>query len=234
MRFSNSHSLAVRALITTATALATAFALPLASPLSAQATHPTTTTAQPRPMTPTATPKVAGPAAPKATTADLANNHPVSPPGTPGTPGTSGASAMPQAGFYTLAMTASKINGHAAGSDHIISEDVGVSWSGAEVSISGNGLAFKGNVVNNHLSATSHTAEGNIVLTGTPAAHYASGTFTLRQPDGNNASGGFTLTAPSQQHMAKKLKPYGASNTGSNSGCSAWCSFKKWWASFTL
>lgn len=226
MRFNNSHALTIRAGISIVVALAAVFTAPLVMPLSAQATHPTTTTAHP--MTPVATPTIAGPAAPKATPADLANNHPTPP------AGSSAPTVMPEAGIYTLAMTATTINGHAAGSTHVMSENVGVSWSGAVISIGGNGMAFKGQVANNHLSASSHTPEGNITLDGTPAAHYASGTFTLRQPDGNNANGGFTLTPPSQQHTARKVKEYGGNTPAPANTCSVWCSIKNWWAGFSL
>lgn len=140
---------------------------------------------------------------------------------------------VPERGFYTLAMTATKLNGRAAGSSNIMSQDVGVSWSGTTLSIDGGGLTFRGQVTANHLSAASQTPEGTISLSGTPAAHYASGTFTLTQPGGNTASGGFTLTPTGQQHMAQKLKAYGG-NTPAPSTCGAWCSLKKWWAGFTL
>ena len=136
---------------------------------------------------------------------------------------------MPQGGPYTLAMTATKINGHPAGSNHIVSENVGVSWNGATVSIAGGGLTLQGQVTNNHLAVASSTPDGSLSLSGTPAAHYASGTFSLTHTDGKTASGGFTLTAPSAQHMLKKIKAYGAPKPAPPAPtCNAWCNFFSW------
>lgn len=203
--FTATHAVAAALLLGTA----------LAAPLSAQTSRPTATVIQKRPMTPVATPTVARPTTP-----------PVSTPATPATPANA---AMPQNGLYTLAMTATNINGHPAGSAGAISKDVTVSWSGSVLSlVESGGTTLKGQVTNNHLAVSAQTPDGTLSLGGTPSAHYASGTFTLHQGS-NTASGGFTLTPPGQSHMMKKLNVYGAPKPAPPvATCNWWCSFKAW------
>lgn len=152
-------------------------------------------------------------------------------PTNPGT-STSGTAAMPQSGpFYTLTLTATQINGHAAGPGHVMTNSVSVGWSGATISISGGNLALQGQVANNHLTATSQSADGTqLSLSGTPAAHSANGTFTLAEADGHTASGGFSLTASNQQHTLKKIKAYGGTTPAppSTTWHDWWAAFKEW------
>jgi hypothetical protein len=178
-----------------------------------------------KPMTPV-TQKIR----PKATTADLPVPGTHQPPAAtaPTSTPTSTTSTMLKAGLYTFGMTATTVNGHAAGSNHTVSESVGISWNGATVSITGDNTSLQGQITNNHLSAVSNTSDGTLTLSGTPAANSANGTFTLAQGS-NRASGNFTLGPMSQPKTMKKLNVYGAPKPSAPAPtCNWWCQFKAW------
>jgi hypothetical protein len=166
----------------------------------------------------------------KATSANLPvpGTHQPPAPTAPASAPTSTASTMLSAGLYTFAMTATTVNGHAAGSNHTVSENVGVSWSGSTVSITGDNTSLQGSITNNHLAAVSNTSDGTLTLSGTPTANSATGTFTLVQGS-NRANGNFTLGTISQPKTMKKLNVYGAPKPSAPAGgCNWWCQFKQW------
>lgn len=140
------------------------------------------------------------------------------------------SNGMPEAGPYKLEMTATTIAGQPAGSGHVVSKNVSVTWSGATIAITeAGGPTLQGLIANNHLTASSQTSDGSLSLSGTASAHHASGTFNVTQADGRTASGGFVLIAPGPNAMLAKVQQWGTPKTApAVDPCNWWCQFKAW------
>ena len=146
----------------------------------------------------------------------------------------SGPTAMPaqspEAGAYTLKLTATDINGSPADAGKIMTKPVTVTWSGTAVTITqASGPALHGLVSNGQLSATSQSSDGTMTITGGVTAHRASGTFTITQSDGNTSNGTFVLNPPGPAAQMKAVQQWGTPKPApSVDPCGFWCQIKGW------